>query len=330
MLIKFFRSSYLIQYFFLILITAAIWIPGFMANPGLPVEPNLITPLYNLAHYVLQMFNAASPAAALVIVVLSAFTLNNILIFHDLTPKNNLLPAFLFIVLMGSNPLTLCTYPVLLSLPFFTWFLHTIFRINDEPENYMSVFNASILISVISMIFPAAIIIYVCIWMILLVFGTFTGRNLIISFIALLLPYIYLFLYFFWTDQLNEALDAYRVYFFEIFHFRINFEIWQLGIWGIFIVFMLLPAFMRITSTLSSFSINFRKKMAATGWLLAFTFPIIIFHGQVDYNSLIFLPASIMIAHYYHLFKKSAWNEIALLLFLLLILAHNYSQLFHA
>ncbi len=105
MLIKFFKSSYLIQYFFLILVTAAIWIPGFVANHGLPVEPNLITPLYNLAYYVLKMFDAASPAAALVIVVISAFTLNNILIFHELTPKNNLLPAFLFIVFMGSNPL---------------------------------------------------------------------------------------------------------------------------------------------------------------------------------------------------------------------------------
>lgn len=330
MLIKFFRSSFLIQYLFLILVTAAIWIPGFLANPGLPVEPSLITPLYNLALYFLKLFQAASPALALVIILLSALTLNNILIFHDLTLKNNLLPAFLFIVLMGSNPLTLCTYPVVLALPFFTWFLHTIFLINDEPENNMAVFNASILISIISMIYPAAIIIYAYIWLILLVFGTFTGRNLLISFIALLLPYIYLFLYFFWTDQLNEALDTYRVYFLEVFHFQMNLKIWQLGIWGIFIVFMLLPAFLRITSTLSTFSINFRKKMAATGWLLAFTFPIIIFHGQADYNSLIFLPASIMIAHYYHLFKKSVWNEIVLLLFLLLILAHNYLQLFHA
>ena len=330
MLIRFFRSSFLIQYFFLILITAGIWVPGFLANPGLPVEPSLITPLYNLAHYLLRLFEPASPALALVIVLISAMTLNNILIYHELTPKNNLLPAFLFIVFMGSNPLTLCTYPVVIALPFFTWFLHTIFLINDEPENYMSVFNASILISVISMIFPAAIIIYVCIWMILLVFGTFTGRNLIISLIALLLPYIYLFIYFFWTDQIKEALVTYRSYFLEIFHFQITFEIWQMCIWGIFIVFMLLPAFMRITSTLSMFSINFRKKMAATGWLLAFTFPIIIFHGQVDYNSLIFLPASIMIAHYYHLFKKSVWNEIALLLFLILVLAHNYLQLLNA
>jgi hypothetical protein len=330
MLIKFFRSSFLIQYFALILFTAAIWIPGFLANQGLPVETSLITPLYNLAHYVLMLSGAASPAAALVIILISALTLNNILTFHELTPKNNLLPAFIFILLLGSNPLTLCSYPVILTLPFLTWFLHTVYKMNDEPENYMEVFNASILISIISMIYPAAIILYVCIWMILLIYGTFNGRNLIISIIAVILPYVYLFLYFFWTDQLKEALDTYLAYFGKIFSFRMNMDVLQLVIWGMFAVFMLLPSFMRISSTLSSFSINFRKKMAATSWLMAFSLPMIIFQGSVDYNTLVFIPASIMIAHYYHLFKKSAMNEITLLLFLLLVLANNYLHIFHA
>jgi hypothetical protein len=330
MLIKFFRSSFLIQYFALVLLTALIWMPGFIANQGLPVETSLITPLYNLAYYVLNMHYAASPAVAVAIVLISALTLNNILTFHELTPKNNLLPAFIFILLLSSNPLTLCSYPVIITLPFFTWFLHTVFKMNDEPENYMEVFNASILISIISMIYPAAIILYVCIWMILLVYGTFNGRNLIISIIAVLLPYVYLFLYYFWTDQIREALDTYLAYFWKILDFRMNTDVWQLIIWGMFAVFMLSPSFMRITSTLSSFNINFRKKMAATSWLMAFCLPMIILQGNVDYHTMVFIPASIMIAHYYQLFKKSVMNEIALLLFLLLVLANNYMHIFHA
>lgn len=330
MLIKFFRSSFLIQYFVLVLLTAAIWIPGFIANPGLPVEPSLITPIYNMAHSVLKMFDAASPAVALVIMFLSAMTLNNILIFHELTPKNSLLPAFVFILFMGSNPLTLCTYPVILALPFLTWFIHSVFKINDEPENNMEVFNASILISIISMIYPLAIIFFICIWMILLIYGTFNGRNLVISILAVTLPYIYLLLYFFWTDQLDEALNAYMLFYGDMFAFRMNKDILQLLVWGIFSIFMLLPAFMRITSTLSTFNINFRKKMAATAWLMAFSLPLIIMKGNVDYHTLIFLPASIMIAHYYHLFKKSIPNELALLLLLILILANNYLHMFNA
>jgi len=330
MLIKFFRSSYLIQYFTLILISVGIWIPGFLLKPALPAEPGMITPLYNLAHYVLNLFSAASPAVALIIVMISALALNSILIFHELTPKNNLLPAFIFILFMGSDPSCLCTYPVIISLPFFTWFLHTVFKINDEPENYMEVFNASILVSVISLIYPVAIFLIFFVWLTLLIYGMFNGRNLVISFIALLLPFIYLIFYYFWTDQFSDAGLAYLAYYKNAFNFEMNRNIIQLVIWGFFAIFMLIPAFLRITSTLSSFSINYRKKIAATSWFMAFTLPMIIFNGKVDYNTLVFLPASIMIAHYYHLFKKSLFNEIALLLFLILILANNYLSLTNA
>jgi hypothetical protein len=70
--------------------------------------------------------------------------------------------------------------------------------------------------------------------------------------------------------------------------------------------------------------------MAATSWLMVFALPMIVFQGKVDYATLIFLPASIMISHYYHLFKKSVLNEIALLILLILILINNYLPLFNA
>jgi hypothetical protein len=330
MLIKFFKSSFIIQYLALALVTAALWVPGFLVNTGLPEDPSIITPFYNMAHWLLRLWEPASPAAAVAIVFISALTLNNILIFHDLTPKNNILPAFIFILFMGSNPHALSTYPYILTLPFFTWFLHTIFKMNDEPENYMEVFNASILVSVISMIYPIAIILFLFIWMTLLVYGIFNGRNLVISVLAVILPYVYLFLYYFWTDQVPAALTAYDDYFGKIFSFTMNKEAMQLVIWSIFAVFMLLPAFMRISATLSSFNINFRKKMSTVTWMLVFSIPIIIIHGSVDYNTLIFLPAGIMVVHYYQIFKKSLMNEIGLLVFLILVLINNYLHYFNA
>jgi hypothetical protein len=330
MLIKFFKSSFLIQYFVLVLFTAALWVPGFLANPGLPVEPDLITPLYNIAYYLLSFWYGASPALAVAIVLTSALTLNNILVFHDLTPKNNILPAFIFILLMSTNPHALCSSPVILALPLLTWFLHTIYKMNDEPENYMEVFNAGILVAVISLIYPPAIILYLFIWITMLVYGIFNGRNLIISVLAVLIPYLYVFLYFFWTDRLNDALLAYVDFFSTLLAFKINKEVLQLVIWAIFALLMLFPAFTRISGTLSSFNINFRKKMAATSWLMVFSIPLIVLHGPADYNILIFLPAGVMIAHYYQLFKKSFVNEITVLLFLLLVLINNYLHWFHA
>lgn len=329
-MIKFFRSSYIIQYLALMLIIAALWIPGFMAGPGLPVETSLITPLYNVIHYVLNLSGNASPAFALAMIVISAFLLNNILVYHDLTPKNNLLPAFIFIILMSSNPQALCSYPVSVALPLFVWFLHSLYKVNDAPENYMEVFNAGMLVSVISMIYPAALLLFFFLWIALLVFGTFNGRNLIISVIALAIPYLYLFLYFLWTDQAGEALSGYLSFFRNIMNFEMVQNPVQIAIWIVFAVFMLIPAFYRVTGSLGSFGINFRKKMTATAWLLVFCIPMIFMQGNVGYQTLIFMPAAIMIAHFYHQFRKPVINEIILLVFLFLILLNNYLPLLNA
>jgi hypothetical protein len=320
----------MIHYIALVFITAILWVPGFSGHGTLISGPELITPLYQAAYGLLAMSPTASTILAILIVFASALSLNNILSYHDLTPKNNLLPALIFIVLMSSNPLILNAYPLIIALPLLTWFLHTIYKMNDEPENYMEVFNASILVSIISMIYFPAAILWILIWLALLIYGSFNGRNIIISFIAFLLPYLYLGLYFFWTDRLEEAGFTYLSYFQSVFHFEMNTSMLQWVIWGLFLIFMLLPSFMRISSSLSVFGINYRKKMAVTIWLMVFSLPMIIMSGKLDYHTMIFLPASVMTAHYFHLFKRSVLNELALLLFIILILVHNYYSLAHA
>lgn len=324
MLIRFFKSSFLIQYFVLLMITAAIWVPAFMTPQPVPVEPDFIAPLYQLLYPLFSLHDAIGPATAVAIVFISSLTLTNILIYHDLTPKNNILPAFIFILLMGSNPLTLQAYPLLIAVPLFTWFIHTLFKINDEPEALIGVFNASLILAVISMIYTGALFLFFMIWIFLLVFGTFNGRNLLISLIGMALPYLYLAVYYFWTDRLAEALEAYQWYFRGLLNYDPGQDVFQYFIWGIFFLFMLIPAFYRITGTLSSYNINFRKKMAATAWLLAFSLPLVLLNGPVDYHTLIYLPASIMIAHFYHLYKKAVIHEIITASYLILIFLHLY------
>jgi hypothetical protein len=330
MLIKFFRSSFLIQYFFLVILTGLIWAPGFLMKNPAPEPFGLATPIYSLAFRLLALADWISPLAAAIIIFTSALTLNNVLIYHDISPKNNLLPAFLFILLMGSTPPMLGFYPVVLIIPFFIWFLHTLFRVNDEPENFMAVFNSSLILSIITMILPEMLWLFFVIWIMLLVFGVFNGRNLLISFIGLWLPYVYLAVYYFWTDQLTAAIDNYASYFLQLAGQDFRVGIGQMVVWGVLFLLMLVPAFFRLTGTLSSFNISYRKKIAATAWLLVFTLPLVLVTGPLDHHSLIFLPASIMIAAFYNTFKKAVWHEIILLSFLLLLLANQYLRLIDA
>lgn len=327
MLIRFFRSSFLIQYFFLILITAALWVPGFMSPSQVPSQPHYIAPIYDLVFYLVGLHPVLSPLLAVLLVFIASLTFNNILIYHYLAPKNNILPAFLFILMMSSHPATLGAYPILIALPLLIWFLYTTFRANDDPENFITVFNAGLILSVISMIAPTTVILFLFIWIALLVFGTFNGRNLTISVMGFLLPYIYLAVYYLWTDRLPEAMTAYQSFFLNLFDFNLETGLLQFVIWGIFVILMLLPAIYHTRRTLGSFNINFRKKMSATGWFLAFTFPMVLMSGESHYQTLIYLPSVILTGHFYNQFKKPVWHEIILLAYLGLILLNNYLHL---
>jgi hypothetical protein len=163
--------------------------------------------------------------------------------------------------------------------------------------------------------------------MILLVFGAFSGRNIIITFIGFLLPYIYLALYYFWTDQLDQAIVAYSDFFGSLLGFSSGVDYMQYVVWSVLLFLMIFPAFFKITGTLSSYNINFRKKMGATNWFLVLSVPLIILSGKIEYNMVILIPASVIISHYFNIFKRSWWNETVLLVFLALIALHNYLNL---
>lgn len=324
MLIKFFKSSFIFQYLALVLLSAGLWIPGFLRPHEIPVGGSIVTPLYNLALPLLTILQPYNPVMAYLILLISGLTLNNILIYHELTPKNNLIPAFIFILLFSSDPGTLSLYPMVLTIPFFTWFLHTLYVANDEPENHLAVFNASLILSVITMIYFPAIVLFFLLWLIQLVFGIFSGRNMIIIFIGFFLPYSYLAFYHFWTDSLAMAGMAYLDFFREVFRIRSGADYLQYSIWAYLLFLLMFPAFFKITGSLNSYGISFRKKMSATNWFLVISLPIIFLTGPVEHNLIVLIPASIILAHYFNMFKKSTWNEIVLLVFLFLIAFHNY------
>jgi len=323
MLIKFFKSSFVIQYFVLALISVGLWMPGMIRLQEVPVT-TLVNPLYALVHPLLTILQPYNPILAFLIVFISGLTLNNILVYHDLTPKNNLLPVFVYILLMSSSPFSMNLFPLILTIPFFTWFLHTIYRINDEPENNLVVFNASMILSVISLIYFPAAFLFFLLWLVLLVFGAFSGRNILITFIGFFLPYLYLAFYYFWTDRLAEASQAYLEFFQDMIGFKTGVDYLQYGIWLYLLFLMLLPAFFKITGALSSYNINLRKKMGATNWFMILASPLIILNDRPEFNLLFLVPASVMIAHYFNLFKRSLWNEIVVLVFLVMVAIHNY------
>jgi hypothetical protein len=125
-------------------------------------------------------------------------------------------------------------------------------------------------------------------------------------------------------DRIPEAIGFYQNVLHKFFDTTINPDNFQLVIWVVIVLLLLLPAVVRIVSTIGGQNIAFRRKMTVTIWMAIFAAVMMIFGGDILYHNLIFIPAAGMVAYQLHGIKKSAWNEIVILALLVLSGVHNY------
>ena len=324
MLIAFFRSSFIIQYIALLLIAAALWIGAFMHPVPIPVFPGFENPVYGLAYGWLSRIDWIIIPLAFVILLVEAFILNTVLIYHDIVPKNSLLPSVVYITLMSSNPIILNIYPALLAIMIFIFFLNIIFPMYEQEDNLIPVLSASLLLSIGSLVYYPLVLLFPLLWMCFIIYRILKWREWVVSIIGIILPYIYLIVYYFWTDRLPEIFNSYLAFFESFFRFSLVKDWWEWIIWGMIIVLLVLPAAGRVMSSINSHNINLRKKISVISWLTIFSAITILPGGDFRFHTIFLLAVSIFISHYFAMTRKSAWNEIVFLTLVVLIMIHNF------
>jgi hypothetical protein len=327
MFIRFFRSSFIFQYVALLIIAMVLWLPAFI-NPVPETETGSpVTPLYNYILPIISSIPWLKTTLALILLYASAIILNNIFIYHDIIPKNSLLPAFLLILFMSSSVNTLTIYPAILTLLPVVFFLHLVYQLYEQNDNPNKALGLGILAAISSMLYFPMIIFILFIWLVILLYRILNWRQWAITFLGFLLPYLYLVVYYFWTDQLSDYVWHYIDYFSRVLNISATTDIFQISIWVVFVLLMLLPAAVRIISTIGTQNITFRRKMSVTVWMAVFTILIFFFHGDIEYNTLVYIPASGIVACHFHSMKKSAWNELVVVAYFALIGVHNFLKL---
>lgn len=324
MLIRFFRYSFIIQYIALILIGVALWVPAFLDPQPLPLHGSTAAPVYLLIERVFPGLLWLAPLLGLLLVLAVALILNSIFIYHDLVPKNTLLPSLLFLLFMSSDPSALTLYPVLLVMLPMAYYAHLLYKLYEESQNLNIVLGLGLLSALTSMLYPPLMLFLLFTWIAILVYRTFHWREWLVALIGFVLPYLYLGIYYFWMDQLVAVGESYLQYFRELLVFKASVDLLQLPVWGIFLVLILLPAVFRVSSTLGGYNIAFRRRMAATIWMAIFSLLTVVARGEISFNTLLYLPATVILAHHYSSIKKPVVSEIILMLYLIAIGAHNY------
>ena len=191
-------------------------IGAFVNGGGLIVEDLMVTnagPLYvyfyGLITYLSPESLYISAALSALFVMVQAFLLNTILIRLAAFNENTYLPAFIYAVLMSATPEFMTLSPEMVSITFALIglnFMLTHLKYRGTEENILSTGFAFGLAALFAK--PAFLYIAFILLIYVLYSSTLNRRYFLASF-GFLLPMIFVWLYFFWSDSRADFLAAY-------------------------------------------------------------------------------------------------------------------------
>jgi hypothetical protein len=332
MLIGFFRKSYFFQYVVLILLTGLLWLGSFI-RPELPEAEadQFLMPAYVLLTNLLGSNALLGVIFAFVLVLIEGFLFNYILIKSELVPKNTLIPAVVFIILISHSKSLLHLHPALIATLFLIIILHNLFQVYTEDEAYSKIFNSGFLTAVASFFYFPVFYFIFFIWLCFIVFRLYKWRDWLIPFTGLITPYVFLFTYYLWSDNLFLAVDSYSNYYSAIAFYPLynEFSLFEWIITGIILLFFTW-SFLWLLGEIQEKTISIRKRYWMIFWLLFITLVTYLGSGILarSHLALIALPVCLFISYGFSHIKRKFWFELILAILTLLIIFNNLKDIF--
>ncbi len=327
MLIHFFRKSYLLQYILLLVLTLILWLGALIHPLNVSVDTDsFLTPGYSLMTSILKGHLLFQGIIAMVLVISGSMIFNYSLTKFNLVPKNTLVPAMVYILLMSYSPSLLNLHPLAIPALLTVLILFYLFQVYTEEEAYAQIFNIGLLIGISSFFYFPSIFFILFIWLTFIVYRLYSWREWIIPLTGIITPYVFLFTYYFMVDSLEPAYLAYLAYFSKItiFQFSFDFSLMNYIITSLLTLLFLWSGFL-LLSDVQEKIISLRKRYWSVFWLLVIAF--ITYFISDDFfkwhQMFILIPASVFIAYAFTHIKKLRWIEIIWGILFMLIVINN-------
>jgi hypothetical protein len=302
-----------------------LWIPAFEHFGKLPINNTM--PLYELYIKGANGFPWLHPTIAILLLAGQSILLNFILNKNEILVKKSFLPALFYCLLLSCCKPMLHFYPLLFANLFILLALNKICSSYRADEAFSDMFDAGFFIAIASLFYFPSIIIFPLIWVGMIVIRPFIWREWVISFLGLLLPYLFTFTYYYWYDKLNLLL--YDKIFFPSSDALLSFANQRHTFIGV-VLFLVLFLFMSGIKLLRGWPVNTilsRNLLVVLLWLFGLGIlsylmaPVF----NVAYLAFVAIPFAVFISNYY-LTQKRIWiGELVFVGFIVCIILENYS-----
>lgn len=329
MIIGKFKTNHPFLFGLLIIIAIVFWLDGFIFFRQTELPDQNAAPLYLLISDLFENHKMISLIFSFFFMLLQAFMFNRVIADKSIVDRNSWLPALIFIVLISSSFNLFGLQPIWFANFFMLIALDKVFEVFNEDSVNIEIFNVGLFISIASLFYFPATLFIILLISALVLYYQLNLRAILASIGGLILPWIFVILYYYWFDLLGEKL----VYLQEL---SINFNLLALPItpfgWASIGVIGLISitAIVRLyLGTLRDKPIRIRKRLQILLIYLVLSIVSIAFVGtHVNvHHGIIVLPLAGIIAGFFQENKRALLGEILFSLLLLLLLVGKLARI---
>ncbi len=298
-----------------------LWIYGLL-NP-VKAAHDEVMPLFQLLLYFTGNSPIVNSVVALLILILQSFMLNKLIENFNLLGKRSYLPGVVYMLCMSALKSSICLHPILLVNVFILLSSTKLYSTYRKEQAFSELFDSALFLSIGTLFYYPAILFVFMLWIYLLVFRGLSVREWLATLVGLALPYLFVFMYYFWNDSLGYFL-IHKISFRSVLKVGYFYELHygKIVLYALFLI-LFVVSISRLLRGLPVNTILARKILYANIWQVLFCFLIaIIAGGEVLFSA--FIPLSIYFSHYFVSTKKILLAEILFMFIFIAILANQY------
>ena len=299
MILKSLKNSHSYLIILFLLFSILFFIPSFFTSQFQNIENKF--PFYSILLVVISA----------ILTFFHSIGLNNLIYDKDIIKKPNFVLAFVFLLL---NTTFVTNHKMMLISFVLLFFLNFLLQLYKQKQPFSIVFNAGILLSILSFYLPNILLLFPIILISTLIFRNINWRINTISILSLFVPYLFL-----WSYQIFTETELYFPVFefnFKLFNFIIvELELHQ-KIWFSVLSLVSLLSFFEIFRWMYKKSIRSRESFTIIILYFLFSVFIFLFSGKEESVILIVTPLSVIIGNYFVYHIKIRWSEFIFFLFL--------------
>lgn len=311
-MIKILKSNPGFAFILVPLIAICLWALTF--GKGLVVATTGAMPLYDLLiNYVSVEQKLFYTILGCLLVIGQAFHINIVLNRHEVIYKNSWLPSLFYILLMSLIPQFLVFQPILIANSITIFILDKIFKLYKNQQPLGLDFEIGLLISIAALFYFPAIILALLFFAGIIILKPFAWRDWIVGLLGLLLPFFFVFTYYFLADQFQYFTTR-----FFTSNIRQEIDVWRLlpkgfGITVGYILILLLLALVKLSQHFNKNVIRTRNLQQVMLIFNVVCALMILLTPEVHLYrfTVLAIPFSFLLAYYFLAAKKAWYAEVA-------------------